>query len=185
MVVPTVTVITVSGNYTPPVGFKYIKVHAIGGGGRGGAATAQGASGGGAGQVVFDYYNTVKTYTVVIGTNAGSGAAITNTVFDGVLTANGGSPGTDSSAATQRGGFSSQTISDKRLFATSGYCGGPSAAGNGGSNMFGSGGRGAVDVSSVNGGNGVGFGGGGGGGFGAAGSGGAGSAGAVIVFEYY
>ena len=39
MVVPTVTVITASGNYTPPVGFKYIKVYAIGGGGRGGAAT--------------------------------------------------------------------------------------------------------------------------------------------------
>ena len=188
MVVPTVTVITATGTYTRPVGSKYIKAFVIGGGGGGGAGGTTGrGSGGGAGQVTFRFFDETGTYNATIGTGGSSGTNGNTTTFSNganSLQAGGGTTGTIGSSTNQSGGNTPITNTNERLFATSGFCATSLSSGNGGSNMFGSGGRGAINTADTPGGAGVGFGGGGGGGT-LASNGGSGSAGAVIIFEYY
>jgi hypothetical protein len=190
MVVPTVTVITASGTYTRPVGSKYIKAFVIGGGGGGGAgAIVSGkGSGGGAGEVQFRFFDETGTYNATIGTGGSTGANGTTTTFSNganSISAAGGLSGASGASNDKRGGLSQTTIADTRLFAASGSCCDTQSTGNGGSNMFGSGGRGVNHSTDTPGGTGLGFGGGGGGGLGSTGSGGSGANGAVIIFEYY
>jgi|PlaIllAssembly_1097288.scaffolds.fasta_scaffold60588_3 hypothetical protein len=190
MVVPTVTVITASGSYTKPVGCKYIKAFAIGGGGGGGSGSGLRGSGGGSGQVVFGFFDESSAFTVTIGSGGSSNNSGTSTVFQNFtsgnsISASGGSSGTDGAAAIQRGGNTPITFPTRRLFAQSGFPSSEFASGNGGSCMFGSGGRGVRAGTDTSGGTGLGFGAGGGGGRGVVANGGSGADGGVIIFEYY
>jgi len=181
MSIPTVTIITANTTYNTPIGCKYIKTYIIGWGGSGGAGAAyvstngQG-SGGGAGTVLLRYF-APGSYTVSF--SAG------NTTFAGETAVQGGSG--SAGGPTTQGGGGGGPVKPARLLCPPGYTAGENdLTGNGGSGMFGSGGRGAFeDTLSSNGGTGLGYGSGGGGGGGSLGTGGSGSSGAVIITEYY
>ena len=198
--------------YTPTSGTNKIICYVIGGGGGGGACiasinTTQG-SGGAAGAVVgfVESVSDQTTYTYSIG-GAGASSTIggnTSIVVNGnTYTSNGGNPGTDGSGnapSVSGGGVGGTTapgvVTGNAFLIADGGVGGYGAAmgsnvhasGQGGSNMFGSGGRSAVTNAA---GSSVGT---AGNGFGAGGSGarqnnstavagGAGSGGAIIIFE--
>lgn len=74
------TLISGSGNYTSPVGCKYILVLAVGGGGSGSVAPAPGGSGGSGGGWFTKQY-VAGTYAYVVGTG---GAAVTSTYLNGL-----------------------------------------------------------------------------------------------------
>lgn len=202
---------TSSTTYTPTTGMLHCVVEILGGGGAGGGCAASSASNiasagaGGAGEYargVFTAATIGASQTVTIGAG-GTGVSGNNpgntggtTSLGALMTALGGAGGTGSSANTtytlSLGGLGGNGGTGGS-FRCPGQCGGATFSlfansnypGNGGSSVFGAGGRGLV--TNGNGAAGLGYGSGGAGGFvynGAAVSGGAGRPGIVIITEY-
>lgn len=101
--VPTMEVLTTSGNWTCPVGVHFIEVQAWGGGGSGGSNTGTGSGAGGGGEYATGRYyvtpGTIYAYLIGAGGAAVSGAASAgnnggNTSLGSLIAANGGTGGT-------------------------------------------------------------------------------------------
>ena len=191
---PNVLILTASGTYETPEDIDYIKVIAIGGGG--GGETSNSAltcgTGGSASAPGVNFYGP-GTYSFGIGVGGVGGIASplsaatsgTDTVFDTTLLGTNGSAGLAS-----RGGVGAVTDVGS-MYTLGRQCGGVNTdrtCGYGGSNMFGTGGRGSYVGSGTFGGeNGTGYGSGGSGatGTGVGSIGGSGADGAVIIIEYF
>jgi hypothetical protein len=191
---PNLQIFTTNGTYVTPADVDYIKVIAIGGGGGGetSASVLFGGTGGGASAPGVKFYGPGSySYTIGIGGNGGIASPLTqatagtNTVFDttlkgirgvNALTARGGAGGGTDGGSMYTLGRQAGGINTDR---TCGY---------GGSNMYGTGGRGSYQgLVTFAGENGTGYGSGGSGasGTGAGSIGGNGSDGAVIIIEYF
>jgi len=199
---------TSTGTYTPTSGMVYCIIECLGGGGAGGGAaatsgTASCGAGGGSGeyaQGIFSAATIGSSQSVTIG-SAGTGVSGTtgngggNTSVGGLISANGGSGGTNFAATGSAAlifGSAGGTGGSGGSFRTPGQYGGDAAnttgvayPGAGGSSQFGAGGNGSVNASPIPG---LGYGAGGAGaannGSQSARAGGAGTAGVVIVTEY-
>lgn len=187
---PNAVTFTSNGTYTPSPNVEYIEVYVTGGGGGGSKGGSNSGSGGGGGGTTYKILAPTVTAVTIGAGGAGS-----------VVTAAGGAGGSSSFGAVVGGGGSGGDIS------TSGSCGGGLGGtifngevnvmresgkaangfqgGNGGSSMFGTGGK-AIFNSSLdkNGLDGTGYGSGGAGGTGN-GNGGDGVPGIVIVIEHF
>ncbi len=200
---PTVVELTSGTSYTSPADADYLEVYAIGGGGGGGGATSSNAGcGGGAGAVSFKFFP-AGTYTYSIGsggaggTTSGalvgvSGSAGTQTSFDTLIAPGGAGGSGGSTSGAKRGGLGGgiSVTADCNFARQPGYPAEKTThdtSGQGGSNLFGTGGAGfySSDVIGSVGQNGLFLGGGGSGGLGADRAGGAGAAGGIIIIEHY
>jgi len=196
---PTVKVFTSSGTYTTPSSVDYIEVYAIGGGGGGGGSKlpAPGA-GGGSGCPAFSFYGP-GTYSFTIGAGGAGGATGTtptdgsaggDTVFGTMIGGRGLGGDNGSTTLYCEGGLAGTATN--AVFALGRETGRPpqngipgNVPGAGGSNYFGTGGRGVYYIIGgvIAGESGSGFGSGGAGGMGSVG--GTGAPGAVIIIEHY
>lgn len=148
--IPTYTTLTGSGNYTTPVGTKFIIVEAVGGGGSGGfSGNNSRAGGGGGGGAFFRKLYQPGTYAYSVGTGgasvsvAGSGNNGGNTTFDSDIA--GGGVGGVSSALVGvygnggAGGTCSVTDEIISFNGGGGGAGFPEVSARGGSSFFGKG----------------------------------------------
>jgi len=200
---PNTRVFTSSGTYTSPAGVNYIQVFVIGGGGGGGGGSSIapdiGGCGGGASAPGVGFFEP-GVFTFTIGTGGAGGATDTNgghgvkTEFNTspvttILKGTNGFGGQAGSAIIPAGGPGGFTDGGSQ-YTLGRETGGASAlhmSGYGGSNYFGTGGRGALSLGAFvsNGESGSGFGSGGSGGIENLSTGGAGAPGAVIIIEYF
>ena len=199
---PNTIVIDTSGTYTSSANVQYIEVYAIGGGGGGGGGSTSGngsGTGGGA-SCPSVLITSAGTYAVTIGTGGAggigggsNGSSGTATTFGaGLLISNpgsGGDFGVNGTVSTALLGGHGGSAHATAMYSFGRESGSPSylnQGGNGGSNYFGTGGRGAYRSSgAVTGESGTGYGAGGAGGTNVGAIGGAGSNGAVIIIEYF
>lgn len=196
---PTVTKLTSGTSYTSPPGTDYLEVYCVGGGGGGGGSSATDAGfGGGAGGVSFKFFPP-GTYTYSIG-SAGSGggsgtagSAGGQTTFDTLIALGGAGGSGSASSLPQRGGLAGGISGTAQVSfarqpgfpATESSAGIYAASGQGGSNLFGTGGAGLfTDTATTPTQNGSDMGGGGAGGVESE-NGGNASGGGIYIIEHY
>ena len=187
---PNAVTFTSNGTYTPSPNVEYIEVYVTGGGGGGAKGSSSSGSGGGGGGTTYKILApTVTAVTIGVG-GVGSvviaaGGAGGDSSF-GTVVGDAGSGGGIATAPSSSGGLGGTIFTGEvNLMRESGKAANGVQGGNGGSTMFGTGGK-AIFNSSLdkNGLDGTGYGSGGAGGTGN-GNGGNGMPGIVIVIEHF
>jgi len=188
---PNAVTFTSNGTYTPSQNVEYVEVYVTGGGGGGAKGGVRSGCGGGGGGTTYKILAPTVTAVTIGAGGVGSvvtaaGGAGGNSSF-GTVVGDGGSGGDISGSGSSSSGGLGGTIftGEVNLMRECGKAANGVQGGNGGSSMFGTGGK-AVFNSSLdkNGLDGTGYGSGGAGGTGS-GNGGNGMPGIVIVIEHF
>lgn len=157
---PNIQIFTASGTWTKPTGAKYVVIEMVGGGGAGGGATATaagqcatggGGGGGGYSKSTFLAGAVGATETITVGAGAigstGAGATGGTSSFGAILTATGGSGGSQGTAVAPpsslagqggAGGSGSGDIAIPGGYGGDGFClnGARAVQGAGGTSQF-------------------------------------------------